>query len=499
MNDRSLALGNYYFLYGLVISTLILCEHYSFSHIIPNHIASPSRHQTKVAKVLKNIVNSTQREASNAVRSRSKTQSERDPNFKPLALSIKQSGAPIIQLFVRRMGAGHWTMFSEKLVSEDILEVAKLFCDGGINTERVRSSIECSLALDVFGKGLGDPPMIEEVKKVLPHFGKLKSRLFQFGFKLFSYEDVGPVYELARNMTKLPIPYESILLSDREPASVINVESIVREAQSVSNNLKVSAINELIANNILPFINFLRESNASEIFVSADGSASMNGRRCVEASTGAVFFIPTSSPTSEQAEDRLENLQRTNEEKSDNSVTIASPAKQFTSSNNFILRVKDAGGVVLTPFDAELLACLSAITLAKTVEDALLAQCNEAHVGVRPLRFILSTDSRSLCRAVRNGKPPVVDLDPDVQGELLQSRDNRIHLWNIFLQHIHHTKLTGTYVLINHCKCAMYIPLCCFISVRQMDNEYQANPTESEYYLEWSAGHPERREADSKK
>lgn len=448
------------FLFGLYyyfITQVNIC-----GHVIPNHISMPSRSQARVAQVLKSINKSNQKEISSSAKARIKyVQSEKETNYKPLSLSIKQSGAPILQLFARRSGAGPWAMFVERVVETELFDLSAKFYEGGISAEIVRSDIECYVAQQIFGKGLGDPPILEEVRKVLPHFSKLKPRLFEFGFKIFSIDESGPVNTLSRSMTKLPTDKEDFNILHQEPANLIDIESVIMGAE------KLNDCGHVLQAQISSFVANIDLSNATEILISSDGSAWMRGSRCVDASAGIVFYLPT-LPTGQESAfvecdkdgDDYDEVGNGVFQSFSETSNQGEEAKPFASSSNssFMLRVGAAGGMVSTPFDAELIACLAAITVARIIADALSktrdtddAQGNSREDSSRLLptvRFVFRTDSRSLCRAVRSRKLSVATAEEGQKAEstvdsisLVQA--NRRCLWELMMKHVDQTNLTG--------------------------------------------------------
>ena len=450
VKDWILLLGLYYYF----ITQVSIC-----GHVIPNHISMPSRSQARVAQVLKSISKSNQKEISSSAKARIKyVQSEKETNYKPLPLSIKQSGAPILQLFARRSGAGPWAMFLERVVETELFDLSAKFYEGGISAEIVRSDIECYVAQQIFGKGLGDPPILEEVRKVLPHFSKLKPRLFEFGFKIFSIDESGPVNTLARSMTKLPTDREDFNILHQEPANLIDIESVIMGAEglNICGHVLQAQISSFVAN--------IYSSNATEILISSDGSAWMRGSRCVDASAGIVFYLPA-LPTGQDSAvvecdkdgddyDEVGNGFFQSFFEASNQDEEAKPVAS-SSNSSFMLRVGAAGGMVSTPFDAELIACLAAITVARIIADALsktrdpdAAQGNSQEDSSRPLptvRFVFRTDSRSLCRAVRSRKLSVAAAEEEEEeaDSISLMQENRRCLWDLMMKHVDQTNLTG--------------------------------------------------------
>ena len=465
------AFGLYYYLcpHGIILG-----------HMIPNHISMPSRSQARVAQVLKNINKSNQKEISSSAKARTKyVQSEKETHYKPLPLSIKQSGAPILQLFARRSGAGHWTMFLERLIEKEFCEMSTQYFEGGTSAEIVRSEIECYVAQQVFGKGLGDPPMIDEVRKVLPHFSKLKPRLFEFGFKIFSVDESGPVNTLSRGMAKLSIDREDFNVLLQEPADIIDIESIVKRAEDRQQQTLPYALQGQISS----FVAKIDSSNITEVFISSDGSVWMRGNRCMDASAGIVFLSPSFS--AQQEPDTLnygsEGGDDDGQDSNSNSFFTGfqtdttnqeSEAELLKSSSDcmLMLRVDDAGGMVSTPFDAELLAFLAAITVARVIADALTAATRTVDGEERhsdngeslpprpPVRFVLRTDSRSLCKAVRSRRLSVAAVAETEMEVSAAAQANKRCLWELVMKHVDQTNLTGSSHV--HSKPLKYS--CCF-------------------------------------
>lgn len=423
----------------LLFSHWIILVRFS-AHIIPNHVSNPSKYQAKVHKVLRNVRESEHREISQRMKFVNQQNDKRDDDrnlLESLPLSIKQSGTPILELYVRRLGSGPWTPFLEQAVSvnevDRILIISKFYCEGGINAELNLPEIESWLVQKVYGKGLGEPVYLDRIRNHFNAFAKLKARAFEFGFKLYSYDEPLSVSILPR---KRATEFSRRLGSIQSPdqcVSSIDVSSIIQNVQKngtlnafFSSNTVLTGLRSALGQ----FIDSLGQSAArKEILVVSDGSAYLRGRSCLDASAGVVVMARLSDTSGGLFASRDD------------------PVERLLS-----LRVAGAAGVVATPFDAELIAGLTAITIARIIGDVLtLSSAAEVTHS-----FLLITDSRTLCRSVRTGRPPQSEsiegeMDPSAraEGDINHSAKNsRQILWDLMTLHMNHTKLSGKAVFL---------------------------------------------------
>jgi hypothetical protein len=242
------------------------------------------------------------------------------------------------------------------------------------------------------------------------------------------------------------------------------------------------------------------QPQANQIFLFSDGSAVMGDGGCVSASCG-ICIVPVcvnqqeSSGSPGNTEGESSNLNTgtelntndicTVENETAMATTVSAEAitagKTITSTataglgigtvaaanaavlaakrapipqwdNALALSISDAGGLVDTPFDAELIAGLAAATVAK-----LIALAHEQEQPGESLTVPMTayTDSKTLCRAVRTGPT----------GYLAErASSSRLTLWRLLSGHI-----------------------------SNMENQNKAC---SQVRVEWTPGHPERRDCD---
>jgi len=274
--------------------------------------------------------------------------------------------------------------------------------------------------------------VIAEVTKIFPHFKKLKPRLFEFGYKIFTYEEHNSIFMLSRSMTNLPLESKKSF-RDMETAESIDVDDLIfKMNDSTRSNQYLSFQTEstvketlLLERKLNIFIDGFIASHSKEIIICSDGSALLNGKRCVDATAGLIISFPTNS------------------------------SSKFDAANMFTVKVENAGGMVLTPFDAELLAGLAALSLARIIVDSIIARnvsIDSSHKS--DLKVTLLTDSRTLLRSVRIGEPPNVNYTTCNDADLT-FKSSRRSLFDLFSTLIKHTNLKGrnTVITNNFIKC----------------------------------------------
>ena len=223
------------------------------------------------------------------------------------------------------------------------------------------------ISLQIFGKGTGSES-ITKVKQTLIQFKKLKPREFEFGYRIAV--DGETVYSVEKSMKE-----EIFIPKSRSPSMArVNVTNVIamaqntaatststlfmrskgRESRGVAEAVtdvevtefesderkdltiidsSISALKEVV----LHFYDNMVINEADGCLFFSDGSATLSedGLGCATACCG-VFLLPTK-----------DNI----------------PIYSISES----IRVDSAGGMIDSPFDAELIAGLSAVTLAKLI------------------------------------------------------------------------------------------------------------------------------------
>ena len=326
--------------------------------------------------------------------------------------------------------------------------------------------------------------------KCLPQFKKLKSRLFQFGYKVFHsgdrYSGQEFVSILDRSMTRTLLSEVENRSVIKEPAKSIDVDELQRGV-GVDDGERTEA--QDVVQRVGVFAEFCEKNNVRKILVCSDGSANffkndLDDNYCADASAGVILIpLPSllSPPTSYsltalpeveaetevQAEAEAEAETAPTKRAATAAFSVAAAGKEQRASDEQIsqqllsaslpLRVSHLGGAVLTPFDAELAAGLTACTLCRLVVDKLVKEKTEEEEeeekeekgqgqgqGQEPVEIILCSDSRSLCRAVRMGPPspdPSSPDDPSIEGAgagAPQIPVSRLLMWQAMAGHIAH-------------------------------------------------------------
>ena len=299
------------------------------------------------------------------------------------------NGYATFELLVRRTQTGPWYRYQDLLGTEATNDFVENVILGGVEAEAWRMKLDNWISLQIFGKGTGIES-ISKVKDTLVQFKKLKPREFEFGYRIAV--DGETVYSVEKSMKdeivipksrspsvprinipaiiadarklvsesslSLPNPESNEIrneplilmksqnkkaptMSDnvaiKTPIMAQNNEDTVEEEETVvteSEGFKsISVLNEII----LQFYDKMVSNEADGCIFFSDGSATLSedGLGCATACCG-VFLLPTKK-----------------------NIPL------FTISES--IRVDSAGGMIDSPFDAELIAGLSAVTLAKLI------------------------------------------------------------------------------------------------------------------------------------
>ena len=401
-------------------------------------------------------------------------------------------GLATFELLVRRTQTGPWYRYQDLLGTETTNEYVENVILGGLEAESWRQKLDYWISLQVFGKGTGNES-IKKVKETLIQFKKMKPREFEFGYRIavdgetvYSVEksmkeevfikksmspsmarvDVSGIISSVQNVqqpssknAEQPSPsLISLKQTIRDVSSNINIMTTANSGDSENLESSMSILNQVV----LKFYDRMVSEDADGCLFFSDGSAtpSEDGLGCATACCG-VFLLPTK-----------------------NSIPIYDISES--------IRIESAGGMIDSPFDAELIAGLSAVTLASLIakiinqnsvgdiygnnavdqydikaemfslqtlltEKDLLENSNSLMIekiknNRNKMDFTLHTDSKTLCRAIRTG--PKGDLAD-------RASPSRLALWKLLSGHMDQLLSIGLPVTV-----------------------------------EWIAGHPERRDTD---
>jgi hypothetical protein len=399
-------------------------------------------------------------------------------------------GFATFELLVRRTQTGPWYRYQDLLGTETTNEYVENVILGGLEAESWRQKLDYWISLQVFGKGTGSES-IKKVKETLIQFKKMKPREFEFGYRIAV--DGETVYSVEKSMKEEVFIKKSMSPSmarvdvcgiitavqevsqssagNAEQPLLISLKPILQELssdvnmvatedsrESSSTQSSISVLNQVV----LKFYDRMVSENADGCLFFSDGSAtpSEDGLGCASACCG-VFLLPTK-----------------------NSIPIYGISES--------IRIDSAGGMIDSPFDAELIAGLSAVTLASLIAKIITQRNSEVANGddasdsadtdqeistagvvaiekdlsvenstameeeaikIRNnIEFTLHTDSKTLCRAIRTGP----------KGDLAErASPSRLALWKLLSGHMDELISIGLPVTV-----------------------------------EWIPGHPERRDTD---
>ena len=297
------------------------------------------------------------------------------------------NGYATFELLVRRTQTGPWYRYQDLLGTETTNGFVENVILGGLEAEAWRMKLDNWISLQIFGKGTGIES-ISKVKDTLVQFKKLKPREFEFGYRIAV--DGETVYSVEKSMK------EEILIPKSRSPSVprINIPAIIADARKVVSESLPNPASSVIKK--VPLI-LLKSLNIKTPKVSDNGSMKtpiMTG----ESNKDTVKEVETVFTDSEGVKSisalnevilQFYDRMISNEADgciffSDGSATLSEdglgcataccgvfllPMKKniplFTISES--IRVDSAGGMIDSPFDAELIAGLSAVTLAKLI------------------------------------------------------------------------------------------------------------------------------------
>lgn len=382
------------------------------------------------------------------------------------------NGFATFELLVRRTQTGPWYRYQDLMGTEATNDFVENVILGGLEAEAWRMKLDNWISMQVFGKGTGGES-IKKVKETLIQFKKLKPREFEFGYRIavdgetvysveksMKEEIVIPksrspsmarvnVTSLITSMADQPLTETRISLKSKWLENEERINTLPADAQDVKIQSSISMLNDVV----LLFYDRMVSEKANGCLFFSDGSATLSedGLGCATACCG-IYLLPTK-----------DNI----------------PIYDISES----IRVDSAGGMIDSPFDAELIAGLSAVTVAKLLAKIISKRTEEEHsdtfegavratdsdadasspsasiesivspsMGRNKIEFTLHTDSKTLCRAIRTG--PKGDLAD-------RASPSRLALWKLLSGHMGELLEMGLPMLVD-----------------------------------WIPGHPERRDQD---
>ena len=390
------------------------------------------------------------------------------------------NGFTTFELLVRRTQTGPWYRYQDLLGTEATNGFVDNVILGGLEAEDWRMKLDNWVSMQIFGTGTG-AESIKKVKETLIQFKKLKPREFEFGYRIaVDGETVYAVEKSMKEVIQIPrsrspsmarVNVTNIIagikdsssneMADEELQTRISLRSNSHEATPDGEHVSeidrqthpatsMSMLNEVI----LQFYDQMVSQDADGCLFFSDGSATLSedGLGCATACCG-IFLLPTKKDL---------------------------PLYGISES----VCVNLAGGMIDSPFDAELIAGLSAVTLAKLIAAIISNRTKNNETGAsaqegtellstvtntlsnpltdgtgnvatrdrNSIAFTLHTDSKTLCRAIRTG--PKGDLAD-------RASPSRLALWKLLSSHTEEMQVLGMPMLV-----------------------------------EWIPGHPERRDTD---
>ena len=326
------------------------------------------------------------------------------------------NGFTFFELLVRRAGSGPWLRYQDLLGDDGTEVLVDNVVNGGVENELWRERLDEHIKKSVFGVGLGgDGLAIAKVKGALPQLKKLRPRDFQFGYRIAVDDE--PVYSIERSTGAAKT---SAAAASGPPPPRLDVAALM--ALPGAPAAEGSAEHTLTCM-MRGLCDAMAAAGADSCVLFSDGSATpcdttVSGGEGDGGAAAPVQFATASSGVY--------------------LLPMRGPEPLYGISRS--VRVQAVAGLVDSPFDAELVAGLSAVTLA-----AMMA-------GMAAGAWVLHTDSKTLARAVRTGP----------QGDLAdRASASRLALWRLLDTHTRALAARG----------------------RPVD-------------VVWTPGHPERRDSD---
>lgn len=312
------------------------------------------------------------------------------------------NGYATFELLVRRAQTGPWYRYQDLLgttVTNDYVENVVL---GGLEAEAWRMKLDNWISLQIFGKGTGIESM-NKVKDTLVQFKKLKPREFEFGYRIAV--DGETVYSVEKSMKEelfIPKSRSPSMARIDIPRIIADAKKLVSESLLSSNDPKEKVIKK---NPLILLESQIRKmTEIFDTYETGEMETQIKVEKMVE-TVGDVIIENEENSISKLNEVILQFYDKMiiNEADgciffSDGSATLSEdglgfataccgvfllPTKKniplFTISES--IRVDSAGGMMDSPFDAELIAGLSAVTLAKLLGEIITMKNKEEIVG----------------------------------------------------------------------------------------------------------------------
>lgn len=450
---------------------------------------------------------------------------------KPQSLEdeIYSTPTPRFDIFVRKYERGFWNIL-KTIPSDETTEsmMTSLQSLSGLEEEIHRQTLDMHVQTLLYGSGLGgEKSFIQETKKTYPALKKLKPREFEFGYKYVASEttkgrssgentaemegteqprseSIPLGYDSAADSVIFSIPSQErqrLALRQSRPDALLDDESLyynsstpmlsIEEMYEQANNLNVSPGVLHVSDNTKAldtqlqdfFHSIYRNKLFKRLVIACDGSAVFKNSTCMRASAG-VFVMAT---TIDEQPLPLHLPQPV----SPNDFSASSSSLPFDTS--FAFRVVGASRVVSTPFDAELVGALAAVSVARSFQRFLSQQQSvsqvtdtfnapeHAHTSLCK-DIIIMTDSKTVCRMLRRSSDQT-DEDTALSNRGLPSR-------RIIYQQI--SKMLGRIETGKNVHSSE--------SSSSSDQSMKEESSESDIFMdlsvEWVNGHPERRVSD---
>ena len=404
------------------------------SHLTPPHIISnPAKYQTQATRLLKEVSQRSRQEQEREIR-KSYSKAVKEKELVSSNRDFAGLNESVVQLFARRVDCGPWSLFDNLIVTDiKLQEVCKIVESGGIAAESVRLDLDKWVSQQVYGKSKGLGAPTAAIEK-------LSQTLIQFKGLKPRFVQFG--YKLLQEESSRCVSVVTRSASNSEQISSaqrladLSPPDPIDIGELLSNNRNVEFLNDM-KEKISTFSKLVISSNSKEVMICCDGSALMSGDRCMDASAG-VIATPLPIETTDCGSNIIGG---------DNFLSMTHQLR-LLGNKSLQLRVTDVGGMVTTPFDSEIVAGLAALAVA----------CELHYFGISCNVF---SDSRSLCRLSRRSEDGTTSSSTDQQS-------NRWQLDNLLKSLVE----------------------------RLSDGMKCRGDGNNSFKVEWTPGHPERRETD---
>ena len=413
----------------------------------------------------------------------------------------KEEKKYIVQIFAKtkQYERMQWT-YLNKIVSDTPLRATlDGIYAGGIEAEESLRSLEFNISNSLYTRARNGRVGLRNstrglVYEVLPQLQRANPKLFEFGYRLLDGENSGKIFPISQAMTGIPPApsHEELVRQYRKnsPVEQIDVYKVVsleinRMIQSRSRSasfgkISVSASNSTskaessslvdicpaLFESVDAFLDSIMDSGIERLVFSADGGALMSRSKDCVISNAGIFILPE-----DNAFHRVEQSNKLKKGLYGRHIATLDSTKGLSP---LMIRITGAESFVETPFEAELLAGLTAVTLV----NLLHRKHDRRTLGMsRPLSSQIISDSRAFLRTTATFNGMMVG-EVSSHHETVDPKSTRGVLTSLLTNQL---KLLAPSDDIN---------------ARSSSSEIAAA---RRCVIKWMMGHPEKRETDSNK